>query len=461
MTKADGPINVQLIDWPTRTPLASAKHAAGICYQAKLPVFGQPDSESVSDFVRDRLFWTGHHTTLEHQNFTFLVAGICVGDVTFGLHLVHPFYNSDQRSGRFCAGMFADPDLSSVERYVRGLWPGVGDEAFVCLMAYCRAAGDTYRAYLDEAVEITASLLRRERPHWDDDHVEVSAPKIAQEQLRMVLPLLYPTALDYSVNFATLVAMWESAFTPALRLVTDRMRDEVVARWPLLADRFVESRRRADDWACPLEGDPRCSEPLTVEVSTPDLFTAPEPGLMGPIDRLHFTPEFMGNSVGSICVKNVRVSAATYGQDQRHRTLRRGVPAFSGGFYAPEVVRELTRRHGNDLADRVFQAWLDLRPFLPATLAMVAAPYGAIVRYDKAGSFNAVLHEQNKRLCWAAQEEIYNLSRALRQQLPPVLQRSFEPPCCRTGRCQEGKRYCGRDLALRHGDDAFFPERLV
>ncbi|MCX6808001.1 MAG: hypothetical protein NTZ80_04390, partial [Patescibacteria group bacterium] len=73
-------------------------------------------------------------------------------------------------------------------------------------------------------------------------------------------------------------------------------------------------------------------------------------------------------------------------------------------------------------------------------------------------------HEQNKRLCWCAQEEIYHLARELRLKLekksiPTNLLGLFEPPCYH-GRCAEGKRYCGRDLKLRQ-TKGYFPERKI
>ena len=112
---------------------------------------------------------------------------------------------------------------------------------------------------------------------------------------------------------------------------------------------------------------------------------------------------------------------------------------------------------------------------------MVLAPYGAMVAYEKVGSFNAIIHEQGKRLCWCAQEEISNLSRQMRLSLKGELEKSaanatslasaqlwqmrlaeflriFEAPCYRTGKCAEGVRYCGRDMSLRENGD-YFPKR--
>jgi len=97
---------------------------------------------------------------------------------------------------------------------------------------------------------------------------------------------------------------------------------------------------------------------------------------------------------------------------------------------------------------------------------MVLAPYGAVVEYIKKGSFNAILHEQYKRLCWCAQEEIYYLGALEREAIidfcgnDAEILTMFQPPCFETGKCAEGERYCGRDIKLRKGDE-YFPRRVV
>jgi hypothetical protein len=116
-------------------------------------------------------------------------------------------------------------------------------------------------------------------------------------------------------------------------------------------------------------------------------------------------------------------------------------------------------------AKKLMRQWVVLGKKLPKTLAMVIAPYGAMVSYEKMGDFNAVAHEQGKRLCWCAQEEIYHAGRALRLAIKKRNPRSriikiLEPHCYPTGICAEGGRFCGRNIKLRKTGD-YFPERKV
>ncbi|KKS92071.1 MAG: hypothetical protein UV67_C0011G0027 [Parcubacteria group bacterium GW2011_GWC1_43_12] len=109
-------IRVELLAHTNVDPYELAQHAAGTCYQAKMPEFGQGKQD-----VKGRLFEKGHHTPLEHWSATFAIEGIAVSDVTFGLHLAHPFYNTDQRSGRFCGEMFDDPDYGALD-FINQTW---------------------------------------------------------------------------------------------------------------------------------------------------------------------------------------------------------------------------------------------------------------------------------------------------------------------------------------------------
>ena len=123
-------IKVELIDWKVREPLDMASHAALMCYQAEAPEMGEKID------VENRLFKVSHHTTLQHTDFTFQIEGIAVSDITFGMHLASPFYNSDQKSGRYCAKMFTDPDFGKIEKYIKFFWPEVKKFSRAQVMSY-------------------------------------------------------------------------------------------------------------------------------------------------------------------------------------------------------------------------------------------------------------------------------------------------------------------------------------
>ena len=110
-------INVKKMTSAEMSLLDLSSYSALTCYNPDLPEVGKTID------VKKRLFETGHHTTLQHNYYTFAIDGLAVADVTFGLHLASPFYNSDQRSGRFCIDMFKNPDYDGFSSYIKTFWP--------------------------------------------------------------------------------------------------------------------------------------------------------------------------------------------------------------------------------------------------------------------------------------------------------------------------------------------------
>jgi thymidylate synthase ThyX len=468
-------IKVKLLRNTEGSPLELASHAALECYQEESPQMGSQID------VKNRLFLTGHHTTLQHFYFTFNIEGISVGDITTGMHLVSPFYTSDQRSGRFCAKMFLKPDYKRIALYIDRFWD-VNNSSLKEIIEYVKKGVTIFHENIEKATRITKKLLKKERPLASERYINTNAGKIAQEQLRMVIPIIFPTGFDFTVNETALVAMYRTAWTPPMKEVTRQMIKLVLQKYPELKFMF-ESASELDIWDGFVSlsrnfsesgnlGNLRLEPYLEIiHIEGDEKFVSPDPKHMHPVDLLPFMPKYMNNSVGSIKTR-VKLSIATMGQDQRHRTIKRGNPIFTGRFYLPPVPYECNLKM--EFSD-LFSRWVKLKDRIPEALFAVLAPYGAQVEYTKSGDFNAIAHEQSKRLCFCAQEEIYNLSRLFREEirrrrcikshsrnLNPDLLKIFEPYCYKTGKCAEGARYCGRRIYSHEiENENYFPRRKV
>ena len=489
-------IKVELLPGNTVSPAESASFSAKSCYMSKFPVWGV-----LIDFFGS-LFKSGHHTTFEHaaSYFSFKIDGYSVGDITFGLHLSSPFYNTSQRSGRYCASMFVkfvkkireilqgylmklfpnyapeldntpieqfDPEekLKEIKNYIQEFWPVLGDEQVEFAMDYVHFGIDVFQNNIEPATLKAADFAKAERPFAKPDWIQSNAPKIAQEQLRNFIPVITPTGLVFTVDLIALIALYESAWTPAMKQVTGQMADLVMKKFPDLAKMFNPENRRKDCWGAKIEGKSTCIYAPKVEVLGIDGaedFVLPEAEDRHPVDKLRYKPELMDNSVSDIKSK-ISISVATMGQDQRHRTLKRGTPKFTGEFYMPPILADLNLEKE---AVQLLEKWRSVAETVPDDLAMVLAPYGAVVTYVKKGDFLAVDHEQGKRTCWCAQQEIYWAGVLLREEIGKMfgfdheLLEIFEPPCCKTGKCGEVSRFCGRDISVRNSGD-YFPERKV
>lgn len=457
-------ITVKLLQPPSIKPIEMASHAAKLCYNAEAPALGELMN------VENALFKKGHHTTLEHTDYTFLIEGISVGDVTLGFHLANPFYNTDQRSGRYCTKMFANPDMTEINRYIRTYWPDLSEQEIWGVTDYITACISSFNRYKDQAEEEATKLLRKQRPHLSAKDLKNKAEGVSQEQMRALVPVIMPTAIDYSVNLTTVIALYKSAFTPVMRAVTAMMADEVVKNDPRTRFMFHrEPMKGESDYWTPstseyspyLVNEPTC-ELLSVEGL--EDFDMPHEEKCHPVDQLHFLPDMMNNSIGGITTR-LTLSLMTMGQNQRHRTVHRSAPEFTSGFFIPPLLTRCKGLGTEYLA--LAKRWQELSQLLPPSLAAVIAPYGTMMTYKTRDDFLALAHEHGKRLCWNAQQEIYELSRQLREAIAKLYGKKspllgiFEPPCTRHGKCLEGDRCCGRNIGARNTRANYYPRRVV
>jgi len=256
--------------------------------------------------------------------------------------------------------------------------------------------------------------------------------------------------LVYTINLVSLAALQRVAWTPSMRAVVREMIKLVLKKFPELDFIYQWKEKNNPDWSPKLITEKRkiLKEPKLklLKVNKLTEVKSPKENEIGPLDLLHFLPEMMENHFIEIATE-IEISLATMGQDQRHRTIRRSMPEFTGNFYLPPLLYEAGLKKK---AKEILDNWLSFKGKISDTLWMILSPYGAMIRYKKIGSLNAIIHEQSKRLCWRAQEEIYWLSCLLREKLKKKNQdllKFLEPPCV-NGKCPEGAGYCGRDLKL-------------
>jgi hypothetical protein len=331
---------------------------------------------------------------------------------------------------------------------------------------YLKISLRTYQESLPNAIVKVRDMIAIERPNASAKYIDQNAPKIAQEQLRAFVPVIFPTGIFYTVNLSALVALYRSAWNPIMKDLTQQMADLVIAVIPGIHYMFERGHEENFNIQIGTSGYILREVQHADLIGKPNIANAviPSPKDMHPVDLLLFKPMYMENNTINI-ESEVQISIATMGQDQRHRTIRRGLPILTGDFYLAPVLAELNL---DDKAYSVMSIWRELPEDLPESLRITLAPYGAIVKYRKSASLNAFLHEQHKRGCWCAQQEIYEVSRKLRKDLmatAEVPHRMSEllaavSPACFFGKgCGEGARCCGRDLANILADP--FPKRTI
>src|SRR5215211_5000099 len=233
----------------TQHPFALAVAAAWSCYggrPAKVEtvqklVYG-PEPEGLSPVKaadqahrRERamklyadLFAAGHHTTLQHANFVFVLDNVSRLAIWSFFH-AHPFYNLEQVSQRYrevTGETMVTPDLpepaltvyqQAIERSLEGyrrlteiLTPDFERDYSTVFPARAKAKGEQAMKRVADAVQ-----------------------KRAQEVARYVLPLATPAHLYHTVNGLTLLRYYVLANQPdapsEVRYIVQRMIDEVLA----------------------------------------------------------------------------------------------------------------------------------------------------------------------------------------------------------------------------------------
>jgi len=442
-------ISVQLKAQTNVDTTTLSSYAAKVCYTSAPPELGQLIQ------VKERLFDPGHHTTIEHNHFTFLLDGVSVSSIMLGMHLNAPYYNSDQRSGRF-SKMYDNPDMNEIRSYLADIYP---NEDIDSAVAFIQKGVQIYQENIVPLTELAIQAIREERPFAGDKYIEQNAKKFAQEQLRVFISQVMPTALVMTINVSALAALWRVAWSPEMRRITDGMRDEVLQVQPDLAYMFDEAKRQNIDWSPAMEfTDIRvCDQPVCTLLDA-RIEGKNTPMVKDSVDLLPFSPISMDNNL-SLVRTEVMVSCATMGEDQRHRSIHRGIPTATGAFYLPPLLK---RAGLAEQALSYMKAYANLATKLSPALMATIMPYGVMMKYQKVATLNALLHEQGKRLCWCAQEEIYDIARQLRMQLSklhPDIADRLAPPCYR-GQCREGVRYCGRQIKQTEISD-YFPRRQV
>ncbi|MFH1088455.1 MAG: FAD-dependent thymidylate synthase [Patescibacteria group bacterium] len=447
-------MEVKLIAKPDTDILSLMSKAARTCYEPE-----EPTGDKTID-IEHKIFPVGHFTILQHPCFTFFIEGIPVGNITLGLHLNMIFNTSSQRSGRYCFGMFSDlTAIDSIMAFIREFYPDTTDQQHNQIRSYIKHAQKLFSDNIEAGTDIAAKFIAEERPKATDKYIKQNAKKFAQEQLRMLVPVIFPTAITFTINLSTLIALYRVAWDPVMLRLTEMMTQQILAIDPTLAYAFKRLNTELN-WAIPATISHDTYPTLKLrQIDSLDTAVYPSIDDTHPVDTLYFNPKFMPNNDIHIKTK-VHISLATMGQDQRHRRINRGPFKFTGYMYCPPILAEQNLKSA---LITLGQEWVQLSTDgLHPALASTLAPYGAMVEYTKSADLNALMHEQDKRLCWCTQEEIYWLSCRLREEAgdqPVEFLTQLSPPCFKSGICGEGARYCGRDLTINHAN--FFPHRKV
>ena len=490
-----------------RDPYNTVVAAARTCYSSRVVSPGDVERDDRAREIRDRIYdgiyEAGHHTTIQHPTFLFVLKRVSRQFIWSFLH-AHPFYNSEQVSQRYVEVKrrnFATPPLKGEVRD-----------------AYTDTIGRMMKAYfrlidvLGPDVEAEYFKLYPGRRHRKEKW-ENAIHKRVLEAARYVLPVATHAHLYHTISGITLHRyrkLCAQFDTPSeTRAVVEKMVAAVAAMDPLFFRKvddpvpledtlefrmFEETRRqqpaeRGPEFIREFDGDlgPLRSKLVDHKANAERVMAQAVRSMLGlpkdalgdaeAIDRVMNPSRNRILSESLVLTTMAKLSRAMHhphftfrkklshtadSQDQRHRMVPGSRPILAAhfvpdrpDFVLPPVVErnaeamEIVRK----LFGKVWSRIGELRERgVPWEWAQYLLPNAFPIRFEESGDLLNLHHKWTTRLCYLAQEEIWRgCVEEVRQvaQIHPAIAKHLLAPCglrktaAATPYCPEGNRFCG------------------
>lgn len=440
-------MNIKIIypDGAQYKPTNIAVSAARTCYFAGGLVEPLKSEEwGAKDALLASVYEAGHHTTLQHSHFTILIDGVSRHLIWRLLHS-HSYYNSEQVSQRYAKmkiESFVYPKDADKE-----VWGGYYKSVFECYEKLTEALKSKFE-------EILPKFKKKD------------AIKKAQEVARYVLPQGMGAYLYHTINLNT--ALRYIAFAKAMPEIMNEalefasLLENELLKIDASLKGVIESAKEskavfADFDMATFKKERQIDESLSVQI-------------FDVINPSHY--EINENYSGVLRLNTLSTDAAALGgfssylklslsadaQNQRHRRSISVRPNLSKNYkreyYIPPIVEKDEKLKGvYDEAMEEAYSFFELQKgvvgFGDAVYALPNAHLIEIVERNDLSSFN---HKAQMRLCFNAQEEIYDIVYAQAKELRRQGVRGADKllaPCALRSKagiypiCPEGSRFCG------------------
>lgn len=500
---------VELANWFDQ-PYNNSVATARTCYSSKVIYADDVTKTEKARDLRDRIaastYKAGHHTTIQHPTFQFVLKRVSRQFIWSFLHQ-HPFYNSEQVSQRYVKvkkGRYTVPPLPSDA--AREVFHAAAQEQ---MASYQRLLTVLREPIADEYFSIFPARRRR-REKW-----EKAIEKRVYEAARYVLPIATHAHLYHTVSGLTLhryrrlIGFYDCpaeqrAVVEAMCTLVERVDPEFFKHGedpvPLeqtpeyeaftrlhpeggggdVTRAFVREfdatlgglRSKLVDHK--LRGEASLAQAVRSVLGVPKSSLSDDDAIRLVLDPSK-NPQLAGGSLNlSAHLKLTRalhhphytfakkLSHTADSQDQRHRMTPGSRPIFAGqvlldepDLVLPPIVLRTAEAHEifQTSAANTLTAMRTLREQgASADTAQYLLPNATAIRFEESGDLLNFHHKWSLRLCFLAQEEIWRSSREevmQVQQVEPLIGSLIGPPCWTRFRakttpyCPEGDRYCG------------------
>lgn len=426
------------------TPSDVAVSAARTCYFPGGIVRPEKSREwERKEDLLQGIFKGGHHTTLMHTHVTMLISGMSRHLIWRLLH-GHPYYNSEQVSQRYAKMKVENFVYPETEE--KGLWE-----------AHYRERYAEYEALIELLLPDVEAVVPKFR--------KKDSRKKAQEMARYVLPGGMSAYLYHTVNVVTLLRYI------AVAKVMPECREEAMAFADIIAEKLIA----LDASMRPLVEHAREAAPVfpgfdmaglkrkigvtqervrVYDVVGDAAFDVNE----NYADVLRYSQMLPDSGVLGGFSTYLRLSLSADAQNQRHRRSPAARPAleeqYARRFYTPPIIAK--NPEAAALYRRAIEASYDFFEAQRASIGFAEAAYALPNAHEielvERNDFASFHHKAQMRLCYNAQEEIFDAVYEQVKQLRAQRVAGAEellPPCATRFKmkirptCPEGDHFCG------------------
>ncbi len=497
---------VKLINAFTQ-PFDNAIATARTCYSSKViyPEDVSKDEKAVAlrDRIAESIYQAGHHTTIQHATFQFVLEKVSRQFLWSFLHS-HTFYNSEQVSQRYVAvkpGTYFVPPLTEhlLETYhttmnlqmdvyhklIEVLWQDAERHYFKIFPARARDP-EKWKSPIKKKVQEVARYVLPVATHAHLYHTISGLTLHRYNKLRNSIDTPYEQNLVvgkmieavnevdplFFRNIEDPIPLEETpeykAFSVYERSVTEVPQNEFVREFDA---RLGEKTSKLVDYKVNAEATLAQSVRSILGLTKKDLSDDQAILLvLDPAKNTYFK-EALNLSSHTKLTRTLshshytfikRLSHTADSQDQRHRMTPGSRPILFSHFQSeiPDFITPPLIRNNAEAFDLYSKTmsviWQNINILLnqgvKPEFAMYMLPNAFPIRFEESGDLLNLHHKWTTRLCYTAQEEIWRMCRDEVEEVAKIHPRITEfilPPCglrLRGGTtpiCPEGDRFCG------------------
>lgn len=501
------PEPIVILENAFQNPYDNAVATARTCYSSKVIHAEDVSKDEATKIRRDAIaastYKAGHHTTIQHATFQFVLDKVSRQAIWSFLHS-HPFYNSEQVSQRYVemkAENFATPPLQ---------------EEHVPL--YRQAVQELTDAYRQLSVLLEPTVVKEYRRlfpvrNLEEKRWQSAIKKRCQEVARYALPVAMHAHLYHTISGLTLHRyhrLCEQFDVPLeQKIIVQKMVDEVnrldpeffkFIEDPLPIEETLEFQilktfdeslrccwpkafirefdRELDSFSSKLIDYKVNSEAVLAQsvrsvLGVPRNAMADEEAIdwvLNPARNPYFSESLNLTSLSKLTRTLVhphftfkkKISHTADSQDQRHRMTPASRPVLvrqvlwdEPDYIVPILIQE-TPAAFDFFQNAMKRLWGHMSTLINAGEAESSVSYllpnAFPIRFEESGDLLNFHHKWTHRLCYTAQEEIWKTSQEEVLQLQktfPRIGRYFGAPCWMRKEagvrpfCPEGDRFCG------------------